>query len=56
MARMYNYKVGIGRSGVALRFYEIQAPNMAEARIIAIRKFLHPDKGYDHVEVRRIKA
>lgn len=52
---MYRYKVGIGREGIALKFYEIQAHNMAEARSIAIRKFLHPDKGYDHVEVKRIK-
>lgn len=52
---MYRYQVGIGREGVALKFYEIQAPNMTEARSIAIRTFLHPDKGYDHVEVKRIK-
>ena len=52
---MYRYQVGIGREGIALKFYEIQAHNMTEARSIAIRKFLHPDKGYDHVEVKRIK-
>ena len=52
---MYSYKIGIGYAGVALEFHTIQAHNMSEARSIAIRKFLHPDKGYDHVEVKRIK-
>ena len=52
---MHNYKVGVGISGVVLEVHEIQARNMSEARSIAIRKFLHPDKGYDHVEVKRIR-
>ena len=52
---MYSYKIGIGVSGIVLEVHDVQAPNMTEARSIAIRKFLHPDKGYDHVEVKRIK-
>ena len=55
MARTYLYKVGIGYAGISLEFHEVEAINMVEARSIAIRKFLHPDKGYDHVEVKRIK-
>ena len=53
---MYSYKIGVGVSGIALEFHEIKACNMSEARSIAIRKFLHPDKGYDHVEVKRIRS
>lgn len=52
---VYPYKVGVGVECVALEYHEINARNMEEARSIAIRKFLHPDKGYNHVEVKRIK-
>lgn len=52
---VHPYKVGIGIEGVALEYHEVNARNMEEARSIAIRKFLHPDKGYNHVEVKRIK-
>ena len=55
MDRTYLYKVGIGIEGVALEYHEINARNMEEARSMAIRKFLHPDKGYNHIEVKRIK-
>ena len=53
--RMYLYKIGVGIEGVALEYHKVEAANMAEARSIAIRKFLHPDKGYNHIEVKRIK-
>lgn len=53
--RIYLYRVGIGYDGISLEYHEVEATNMVEARDIAIRKFLHPDKGYDHVEVKRIK-
>ena len=53
--RLYLYQVGVGIQGIALEFYEVYATNMQEARSIGIRKFLHPDKGYDHIEVTRIK-
>ena len=53
--RTYLYKVGVGYAGIALEYHKVEATNMNEARSIAIRKFLHPDKGYDHVEVKRIK-
>lgn len=52
---VYPYKVGIGYGGVSLEYHEVNARNMEEARSIAIRKFLNPDKGFDHVEVKRIK-
>lgn len=55
MDRKYLYKVGVGIEGVALEHHKVEAKNMAEARSIAIGKFLHPDKGYNHVEVKRIK-
>ena len=53
--RTYLYKVGVGYAGLALEFHTVEATSMADARSIAIRKFLHPDKGFDHVEVKRIK-
>lgn len=52
---VYPYKIGIGANGIALEYHKINARNMEEARGIAIRKFLHPDKGYNHIEVKRIK-
>lgn len=51
----YRYKVGVGVEGVVLEHHEVNAVNMVEARSIAIRKFLHPAKGFDHIEVKRIK-
>ena len=53
--RMYLYKVGVGYAGIAVEYHEVEATNMMEARSIAIRKFLHPDKGYDNGEVKRMK-
>lgn len=49
------YRVGIGFAGVALEFHEVEAHNAAEARSIAIQKFLHPDLGYDHIEIKPIR-
>ena len=54
MARMYQYRIGIGCQGMALEYHRIEAANEQEARSIGIRKFLHPDKGYDYIEVKRI--
>ena len=53
--KKFLYKVGVGIGGVPLEFYKVEANNMTEARSIAIKKFLHPSKGFDHVEVKRIK-
>jgi len=52
---VHPYRIGIGYGGISLEYHEVNARNMEEARSIAIRRFLHPDKGYDHVEVKRIK-
>jgi hypothetical protein len=49
------YRVGIGFGGVALEYHQIEARNASEARSIAIRKFLHPDLGYDHIEIKPIR-
>ena len=49
------YRVGVGFAGVALEFHRVEARNAAEARSIAIRKFLHPDLGFDHIEVKLIR-
>jgi len=55
MARKYLYRIGVGKSGMALEYHKIEATNEQEARSYGIRNFLHPDKGYDHIEVKRIK-
>lgn len=55
MERKYLYKVGIGIEGIPLEFHKVEAKNMEEARSVAIKKFLHPDKGYNHIEIKRIK-
>lgn len=54
--RTYWYLVGVGIGGVALEHYTILANNAQDARSRAINLFLHPDKGFDHVEVRRLKT
>lgn len=53
--RTYWYIVGVGIGGVALEYHKILANNEQDARSRAIRLFLNPDKGFDHVEVKRIK-
>ena len=53
--RTYLYKVGIGIDGFVLESHTVEAPNAVEARYIAIRKFLHPDKGRNYIKVERIK-
>lgn len=52
---MRTYRVGVGFGGVALHFHNVKAKNAAEARSIAIREFLHPDLGFDHIEVKLIR-
>lgn len=52
---MRKYRVGIGFSGLALEFHTVEAQNASEARSIAIRKFLNPDLGYDHIEIKLIR-
>ena len=49
------YRVGVGISGVALEYHRVEARNAAEARSIGIRRFLSPDRGYDHIEVKPIR-
>jgi hypothetical protein len=53
--KKYLYKIGVGVQGIPLEFHKVEANSMTEARSIAIRRFLHPDKGFDHIEVKRIK-
>ena len=53
--KKYLYKIGVGIEGVALQFYNVEANSITEARSIGIRRFLHPNKGFDHIEVKRIK-
>lgn len=55
MKKLYLYSVGVGVMGVSLEHYKVEASSAQEARSIGIRKFLHPDKGYDHIEVTRVK-
>lgn len=52
---MRKYRVGVGFAGVALEFHTVEARNASEARSIAIRMFLNPDLGYDHIEVKPIR-
>ena len=51
---MYYYRVGVGYGGVALEYHMVKAPNEIDARKFALRTWLHPDKGFDHVEAVRI--
>ena len=53
MKRMY--LVGVGVDGVALEHHKVEAQNQSEARSIVIRKYLHPDKGFNHIEIKHIK-
>lgn len=53
---MPKYMIGVGFSGVAVERHILEARNQIEARNMAISKFLHPDKGYDHVEVMRMPS
>lgn len=55
MARKFLYKIGIGREGMAFKYYTVEAANMQEARIIGLRTYMHPDLGYDHIEVTRVR-
>lgn len=52
--RMFYYRVGVGYAGVALEYHLVKAANEQDARTFALRTWLHPDKGFDHVEARRI--
>ena len=52
---MFKYKVNLGIEGYTLESHVVEARNQVEARDIAISKYLHPDKGYTSVEVKRIK-
>lgn len=54
MKRMYYYRVGVGHGGVALEYHMVKAANELDARKFALRNWLHPDKGFDHVETIRI--
>ena len=52
--RTYWYMIGVGIDGVALEHHKILANNMVDARSRAIYLFLNPEKGYNHIEVKRI--
>lgn len=52
--RLYPYRVGVGIEGYVLERHIVWAKNQQEARSKTISKYLHPDKGYNHVEVQRI--
>lgn len=54
--RMFYYRVGIGAACIAFEYHMVKAASEMDARKYAIGHWLHPDKGYDHVEVRRITA
>lgn len=49
------YKVGVGIQGFVLENHFVEAKNAQEARSIGISKYLHPDKGYDHIQVTKYK-
>ena len=53
--RVYPYRAGVGIEGYVLERHIVWAKDMQEARSKAISTYLHPDKGYDYVEVQRIK-
>lgn len=53
---MRKYKIAVGIEGVTLERHEVEARNMDEARSIGISKFLHPDKGYNYINVVPVKA
>ena len=53
--RNHLYKIGVGIEGFVLENHFVEAKNAQEARSIAIGKYLHPDKGYDHLQVSRYK-
>ena len=52
--RMYYYRVGVGYAGMSLEYHLVKAACEQDARVFGIRKYLHPDKGFDHVEAIRI--
>lgn len=52
--RMYYYRVGVGHAGVSLEYHLVKAPNEMDARRYGLRAFLHPDRGFDHIETIRI--
>lgn len=52
--RMFYYRVGVGYGGISLEYHLVKAPNELDARTFALRTYLHPDKGFDHVEAVRI--
>lgn len=52
---MAKYKIGVGYAGIALEWHTLEAKNTVEARTLAIKKYLHPDLGYDHIQVSRIQ-
>lgn len=49
------YRVGVGVGGCALEFHRIEAKNQTEAYNVARSRFCSPERGFDHIEVRREK-
>lgn len=50
------YKVFVGIDGFVLETHVIEAENKVDARDIAIRKILHPDKGFNYIRVERVNS
>lgn len=53
--REFLYSIGLGIEGYVLENYTLAACNAADARDKAISRYLHPDKGYNYIEVRRLQ-
>ena len=53
--RNYLYRIAVGIEGYTLEVHYIEAHNMEHARSLAINKYLHPDKGYNYISVKRAK-
>lgn len=54
MKREFTYRVGVGIEGWVREWHIVRAGSAQEAKYTAITKFLHPDKGYNYVEVNRL--
>ena len=52
--RTFVYRIGIGIEGMVFKAYYIEAHNWDEARSIGISRFLHPNLGYNFIDVRRV--
>lgn len=53
--RLYWYRIGIGVAGCALEYHSLLAHSLTNARDLARALWISPEKGYDHIEVARLK-